>query len=145
MTRKLFVILGLLILFSTQPVYAAPQTAVLSIIPNSTTVIQGDTATVSIKLDTGGQAVIGTKIDVYFSPALSYQSFDAQGSVFGTEVDPPTVDTNLISFSRVDMNTSRHEYLIRWKRRGCSKTYVQSKRDRYRTDISQNRDNRSKS
>lgn len=85
---------------------AAEKTAVLKLTTPSTSVTPGSEVTASLFLLPGGQAVIGTKIAIYFSPKLAYVSFDATGSVFNTEIDEATVNDNTLTFSRVDMNNS---------------------------------------
>jgi hypothetical protein len=94
-------LLALLPLLSLPSVQAAEATAVMSLSPSTGTVAVGGQLTVQVKLDTGGQAVSAVRVKIVASDNLDYTSASGDGSVFATEVTPPTETGPAVEFARL--------------------------------------------
>lgn len=93
-----FLLLLVSVLFawsSIQSAYAADKTAVITLSPSASSSVKGQTVTVQIVLNTGGQAVSGVDLSIAYSPNLSFTSFSEANSVFNAAVTNPSGNSPL--------------------------------------------------
>lgn len=84
------------------PLQAAAPTAALRLTPSASTVTKDSTISVTLNLDTGGQAVVGAKIAISHTNNLSYVDANYDGSIFSAETDNGTGNPIIIGRLRFD-------------------------------------------